>query len=111
MVDWDKLLNQTECDECHKEVEKGEGMIAEGKFWHRDTCYRNYQKKVIAEYEWDEYKTAYEPEMVCPYCGYVNGDSWEYSDNDDARSCGRCEREFEYSRNIETSYSTKPKEG
>lgn len=45
-------------------------------------------------------------ETVCPYCGYVNRDSWELDDNGE-QWCGGCEREFRYERHVDVTYSTK----
>ena len=47
-------------------------------------------------------------EMVCPYCGYICDDSWEFDENNGTRYCGNdfCGREFYYSRNIVVDYST-----
>lgn len=44
-------------------------------------------------------------EIVCPYCGYEDVDSWEYSD-DGVAECPDCDREFEYLRNIRVTYTT-----
>lgn len=48
----------------------------------------------------------YTNEVVCPYCGYKDRDSWELSDNDGETYCGRCDKEFAYTRNISISYCT-----
>ena len=36
-------------------------------------------------------------EIVCPYCGYVFTDSWEF-DNGGTTECERCSCEFRYER-------------
>jgi hypothetical protein len=55
-----------------------------------------------------------EPEIVCPWCGYVDRDSWEWEpsngpggEGDGTHECGECEREFLVSRNISVSYSSR----
>lgn len=44
---------------------------------------------------------------VCPYCGYVDKDSWELSDNDDETQCASCDKVYSYKRNVSITYSTK----
>jgi transcription elongation factor Elf1 len=47
-------------------------------------------------------------EIVCPYCGYVHSESYEFGngadDGDD--ECGKCGKKFSWSRMISVSYST-----
>lgn len=45
-------------------------------------------------------------EIVCPYCGNVDGDSWEYSRNEGELECHECNKKFSYSRHTEVTYST-----
>ena len=45
-------------------------------------------------------------EMVCPYCGHICNDSREFDENDGTRTCGECDMEFNYIRNIEITYTT-----
>jgi protein-arginine kinase activator protein McsA len=102
--------NKTHCDRCHEIVKQGEGIYAERGFYHHETCYRAIQQEFIDAYEWDEYKTFAEDEMICPYCGYVGTDSCEYSEDEGVRECGRCGKEYDYVREVKVSYSTTPKE-
>ena len=47
--------------------------------------------------------------LVCPYCGYEDRDSWEVCPNDedlDVCECGSCGKEFRAWRNISITYST-----
>ena len=51
---------------------------------------------------------------VCPYCGYVDKDSWELNlgpglDGDGDVSCNSCGKDFFVSRNVTVTYSTKVK--
>ena len=48
----------------------------------------------------------YTNEIVCPYCGYEHGDSWEVSDDEGKMDCHSCEKEFKYQRDITIDYST-----
>ncbi len=44
-------------------------------------------------------------EVVCPYCGYEEGDSWELPD-DGEHECGGCEKTFIYYRDVEVTYTS-----
>lgn len=51
----------------------------------------------------------YTDEIVCPYCGYEFGDSWECGGNEEdigLLDCRDCNKEFDATRNIRVSYST-----
>lgn len=48
----------------------------------------------------------YKSNIICPYCGWVDNDSWELDEDDGINECGSCEKEFNVSREIEISYST-----
>ncbi|GAA6122599.1 hypothetical protein BPY_07070 [Bifidobacterium psychraerophilum] len=52
----------------------------------------------------------YMDEIVCPYCGYVFGDSWEFSSDDfQSTECDECGRLFMFHREVEITYcSSKP---
>lgn len=50
---------------------------------------------------------------VCPYCGTVERDSWEYNfgpglEGDGEVTCGSCGEKFFCSRHVSVTYSTKP---
>lgn len=49
----------------------------------------------------------YTDEIVCPYCGHEQSDSWELKHNEGEDFCGSCEKKFTYIRDISVSYSTK----
>jgi len=51
-----------------------------------------------------EYK--YEKQIKCPYCGWEDRDSWEFTEDSGTHSCENCEREFNVERDIEVTYST-----
>jgi len=51
----------------------------------------------------------YTSEIVCPWCGYEFGDSWDIGPEDEdigQIECEECERAFTANRNISVSYST-----
>lgn len=43
--------------------------------------------------------------IICPYCGYEERDSFEYSDNDETE-CPDCEQTFKSQRHVRITYST-----
>ena len=56
----------------------------------------------------------YTKEIICPYCGYEHGDSWEKSndvfDGDlPDMECDDCNKTFSVYRNGEITYSTSPR--
>jgi len=50
----------------------------------------------------------YSQDMVCPYCGHAQSDSWEFDRDDGEAECGDCDRTFRYSRYVEITFSTTP---
>lgn len=49
-------------------------------------------------------------EIVCPFCGYELGDSWDYDSNSEDLGlieCEECEKSFYGTRNIRVDYSTR----
>lgn len=38
----------------------------------------------------------YTSDLVCPYCGAEDSDSWELSESDSNHQCGSCEKFFTY---------------
>lgn len=55
----------------------------------------------------------YTSEIICPYCGYEFGDSWEIGGgNQDIgeMDCCQCEKTFMAYRNVEVTYNTWRKE-
>lgn len=50
----------------------------------------------------------YTDDPVCPHCGHVQSDAWEWCEgDDDERECQKCDMKFEYSRHTFTYYSTR----
>lgn len=48
-------------------------------------------------------------EVVCPFCGCQNADSWELPDEDERYECAECGKVFKYERCVEVTYiSAKP---
>lgn len=50
--------------------------------------------------------------MVCPWCGYEHGDSWEFNEDSGETDCNECGKTFKFERDISITYSTsKPTAG
>jgi transcription elongation factor Elf1 len=49
-------------------------------------------------------------EIVCPFCGGIQSDSWEYGDGETIGviECGHCGRSFEAERVITIEYTSRP---
>lgn len=45
-------------------------------------------------------------EIVCPYCGYVHTDSWEWEGHHGTDRCDDCEKEFYWTRHVDITYDT-----
>ena len=45
----------------------------------------------------------YTREIVCPYCGWIDRDSWE-ADDDGEMDCGECEKTFHFERRVTVKY-------
>lgn len=45
-------------------------------------------------------------EVVCPWCGYEHGDSWELDCDEDTIECDSCGKPFQYVRNVSVTYDT-----
>lgn len=50
----------------------------------------------------------YENNLICPYCGYEDKDSWELSDDDNEHKCGRCGAVISYERVVTVEYNSSP---
>lgn len=48
----------------------------------------------------------YTDNIVCPYCGGEETDSWEFHEDSGDINCGSCHKEFHYERDISVSYTT-----
>jgi hypothetical protein len=70
-----------------------------------DKCHVIRVTARIAGFDGDTDQT---DEIVCPYCGYVESDSWEYPEG--KRTCCDCERLFTVEHNTVVTYTTR-KEG
>lgn len=60
-----------------------------------------------------EIETRYTRDATCPYCGYENRDSWELhldSGHEIEVDCGKCEKTYLVSCDIDITYCSHKKE-
>ena len=50
----------------------------------------------------------YENNVICPYCGYEDRDSWELTDDNEEHNCGRCGAVVSYERVVTVEYNSSP---
>lgn len=53
-----------------------------------------------------EFNHQYTNEIVCPYCGHEQSDSFELIDDDGEMNCGSCSGTFSFERHRRITYST-----
>jgi hypothetical protein len=95
------------CVDCGKHRNE----LTETPWWHGEgilckPCNRIRVEKQIQEWSEGEGDHEYTEEIVCPYCGEEQTDSWELSANSGELDCGNCENKFTYERDIQITYST-----
>lgn len=56
----------------------------------------------------NSHETMNEDEIICPYCGHRDSNSWEYDEGDYMLHCENCEKEFYVNAEVEILYSTSP---
>lgn len=55
--------------------------------------------------------TSFTKEIVCPFCGYVFHDSWEYNEDDGSYiDCMSCGKEFWLELDHDITYCTRDRE-
>lgn len=57
-----------------------------------------------------QFDHSYTDEIVCPYCGCIDRDSWEVQPDSADMQCGDCGETFDYNRIITIQYETFKKE-
>lgn len=98
------------CDDCYKCDDCGtrddlcsyiEGVLCE-------TCHKARVQKRIENFNGD---TQYQDNIICPYCGDKNEDSWEVEGDSGEIECDECGNTFEYERDVTVDYTTYKKGG
>jgi hypothetical protein len=54
----------------------------------------------------EEIETEYTDNIVCPYCGYEDTDSWEHDDDSSEATCSDCGKDFRIEIHRSTTYSS-----
>jgi DNA-directed RNA polymerase subunit RPC12/RpoP len=57
-----------------------------------------------------EHECRFTKEIVCPYCGFVFKDSWDFDEDSGDIECSGCGKEFSFERNTRVTYCTLRKE-
>lgn len=116
------VINSCFCEDCKKEKDRDWKTCRICGIFDNDNLKHNYvinsicrdcrEKKENKE-DFDEAcingEITRDNNIMCPYCGNVNEDSWEYNDCD-KYTCGNCDRTSELSVEYTTHYTTKKKE-
>ncbi|TCO69529.1 hypothetical protein [Marinisporobacter balticus] len=89
-----------------KVVKVGESYFSIGVLSHVE---KNAGAREI-EIDFEPEDKDYENNLICPYCGYEDKDSWELSDDDEKHRCGRCGAIVSYERVVTVEYNASPVE-
>ena len=54
----------------------------------------------------EEYECSYQDDLVCPYCGHIETDSWETPDNATEGSCNSCGKDYKIEQEFSRTFST-----
>ncbi|RJE88611.1 hypothetical protein D3P07_11490 [Paenibacillus sp. 1011MAR3C5] len=96
--------------EMYRDLDFGGFIIVDGKSYRH--CMYNREKEILGvepvELNEEGEEIDYSSDFTCPYCGAVNHDAWELSDEGETQ-CGSCSSEIEYERVITIEYNIKPK--
>lgn len=92
-----------------EDIQIGEAFKFEGKYY--SPCVKRLSENLIIVRQFtlkEDIEDLYsENEVTCPYCGYQSGDSVEYP-NDGEEKCSQCGGKYNYSRDVDVSYSSNP---
>lgn len=67
-----------------------------------DNCHAKIAQKQVEEFDGD---TDYTREIICPWCGDEQSDSWEAFDEDD-HVCDNCWNKYSHTRDYDVTYCT-----
>lgn len=99
------------CKECGREISEYTNSSNRGMCY---SCSQNAYYSDLADRlrENEEIETSFEDEIVCPYCGHRMTDDEGYfeREGDGEYDCDECGKTFNFTVNIEVTYSTSRKE-
>ncbi len=56
----------------------------------------------------EQHHTEWTDEPVCPHCGAIQGDAWEWGQDECGETdCGSCEKPFSYTQHISVNWTTR----
>lgn len=96
------------CDRCGKPTPNFERFIMGpvGKTEGYSVC-DDCRSKERRERAWEN-EQWHQDEITCPWCGYVETDSWEFDDEyDDEYECLNCGKPFILEKLVEITYTSK----
>ncbi len=103
------------CDVCGTTNLAGESFYTDFTLFsdNKSLCPDCYKVKKDIEkekkrqrYASGEEEPSFTSEIVCPWCGHEQLDSWEMEDSDDECECNECGKAFAYERDVEVTYSS-----
>ena len=107
---WDKNYDSMELiKEVAVEPDTDSVMLIDGKTYR--WCALSTKNKIVGV---EEITLDLEPEdeeygdFKCPYCGEIDDDAWERSDDSGTVECDTCGSEIEYERHVEVTYTVMP---
>lgn len=69
-------------------------------------CYECREKLIEEEIKQFNGDTNFTNNIICPYCGSEDGDSWEETQDWGEIECGNCYKTFYFEREISVTYTT-----
>lgn len=104
-------MSNYKCKNCGREISKYEHDYQD------DICFLCHKERYYDDLtqllrENEEIETDFEDEIVCPYCGNRMQDDEGYfaQQGDGEYECDECGKTFNFTANIEVTYSTSRKE-
>lgn len=97
--------------EMYKDLDFGGFIVIDGKSYRH--CMYSSEKNVLCvepvKLNEAPEEIEYSSDFECPYCGSVNHDAWELSDDEGETYCGSCGSDLEYEKVVTVEYNIKPK--
>lgn len=104
-------MSNYNCKICNREISEYEHDYQDGicLLCHKEHYYDDLAQSLK---ENEEVETDNEDVIICPYCGnrIEDDDGWFASKGDGEYECDECGKTFNFTANIEVTYSTSRKE-
>lgn len=106
-----KLVKTVEGIEMYKDLDFG-GFIEIDGHHYRHCMYDNRKDilcvEPVKQLNVEGSEVEYSSDFTCPYCGSVDDDAWELSDDEGETHCGSCGSEMKYERVVTVEYNIRP---